>query len=197
VDKVEDYLIEIRVKNGPMLAAMRAAGLETAAKLSRASDVGQNIIGKYLHLKLPPITKSGKWSRSALKLSETLGMLPEDLFPPQHLHDPLEKNRGEISMSLADMTDAGLLRCEQSPDARIDRQESRAVLMWAIAKLTPRERNVIDMRFGISRDPMTLDAAGERIGVTKERIRQLESKALRRLKASMKRRSADLKSRDL
>ena len=85
----------------------------------------------------------------------------------------------------------------QAPDARIEQQEERAVLLWAIAKLTPRERAVIDMRFGITREPMTFDAVGKEIGTSTSRVGQLEKKALRRLKASMKRRRADLKSRDL
>tara|TARA_R110000764_G_scaffold141803_1_gene229899 strand:- start:239 stop:856 length:618 start_codon:yes stop_codon:yes gene_type:complete len=194
---VKDYLIEIRVKNGPMAHAMRAAGLETAAKLARAIGVDPGQVGDFLNLKHPPITKYGRWAAGVLKISEALRVLPEDLFPPQHLINPLKKNRGEIELSLEDMTNAGLLKGEQSPDARIEQREDRAVLLWAIAKLTPPERSIVDIRFGITREPMTLDAVGKEIGTSRSRVGQLERKALRRLKASMKRRRADLKSRDL
>jgi RNA polymerase primary sigma factor len=49
--------------------------------------------------------------------------------------------------------------------------------------LTPRERRVIERRFGLSDDnDETLTAIGREIGVTRERIRQIESTALRKLR---------------
>jgi RNA polymerase primary sigma factor len=49
--------------------------------------------------------------------------------------------------------------------------------------LTPRERTVIERRFGLSDDQeQTLTAIGREIGVTRERIRQIEESALRKLR---------------
>jgi RNA polymerase primary sigma factor len=49
--------------------------------------------------------------------------------------------------------------------------------------LTPRERRVIQLRFGlIDEHARTLEEVGKRFGVTRERIRQIESKALRKLR---------------
>jgi RNA polymerase primary sigma factor len=51
--------------------------------------------------------------------------------------------------------------------------------------LTEKEARVIKMRFGIGgAEPMTLEQVGEVFGVTRERVRQIESKALRKLRAS-------------
>lgn len=51
--------------------------------------------------------------------------------------------------------------------------------------LTEKESAVIVMRFGIGGiEPMTLEQVGAVMGVTRERIRQIESKALRKLRAS-------------
>jgi RNA polymerase primary sigma factor len=53
--------------------------------------------------------------------------------------------------------------------------------------LTAREASVLEMRFGIGNsDPMTLEQVGERFGVTRERIRQIEATALRKLRVSPK-----------
>jgi len=49
--------------------------------------------------------------------------------------------------------------------------------------LTPRERRVIERRFGLTDDTdETLTSIGREIGVTRERIRQIEAKALRKLR---------------
>ena len=51
------------------------------------------------------------------------------------------------------------------------------------AHLTPRERDVIEQRFGlIDNSPKTLEAIGQMYSVTRERIRQIEAKALRKLR---------------
>ncbi len=50
--------------------------------------------------------------------------------------------------------------------------------------LPTREKAIIEMRFGLGRkEPMTLKETGEKLGVTRERIRQIEQEALKRLKA--------------
>lgn len=50
------------------------------------------------------------------------------------------------------------------------------------ALLTPRELKVMCMRFGIGCEEMTLEEVGQQFDVTRERIRQIEAKALRKLK---------------
>ena len=56
-------------------------------------------------------------------------------------------------------------------------------LREALATLTPRERSVIELRFGLEDGrERTLEEVGEIFHVTRERIRQIESKALRKLR---------------
>lgn len=57
-----------------------------------------------------------------------------------------------------------------------------------LSALTDREARVLKMRFGLNGSrPMTLEEVGQRFGVTRERIRQIEAKALRKLKHPSKR----------
>jgi RNA polymerase primary sigma factor len=52
-----------------------------------------------------------------------------------------------------------------------------------LATLTPRERRVVELRFGLEGDKLfTLSEIGAELGVTRERIRQIETKALRKLR---------------
>jgi RNA polymerase nonessential primary-like sigma factor len=52
----------------------------------------------------------------------------------------------------------------------------------ALEILAPREREVLRRRLGLDGEPETLDAIGDTIGVTRERVRQIETEALKRLK---------------
>jgi RNA polymerase primary sigma factor len=58
-----------------------------------------------------------------------------------------------------------------------------AALRDAIETLPERERNVIKLRYGFDGDPdpKSLDEIGRRLGITRERVRQIESQALQRL----------------
>jgi RNA polymerase primary sigma factor len=61
---------------------------------------------------------------------------------------------------------------------------------YALAALPERERRVIELRFGLhGGQPRTLDQVGRTLGVTRERIRQIENATLKKL-ASLPRRSA-------
>ena len=48
-------------------------------------------------------------------------------------------------------------------------------------RLRSRERSVLMLRFGLEGEPLTLEQIGRRLGVTRERVRQLEAQALRTL----------------
>lgn len=61
--------------------------------------------------------------------------------------------------------------------------DTSKVVEKILGTLTPKEENILRMRFGIGvSDALTLDEIGIRMGVTRERIRQMEAKALRKLK---------------
>lgn len=70
-----------------------------------------------------------------------------------------------------------------SPQEIAEEHELHDILMKAIRSLSPRQQKVIDLRFGLSSGiPKTLDEVGNMYGVTRERIRQIECKAIRQLK---------------
>ena len=69
------------------------------------------------------------------------------------------------------------------PDAHVHRTEMSNQLDRILGTLSPREQTVIRLRFGIGYDqPCTLEQVGQSLSVTRERIRQIEAKALKKLK---------------
>lgn len=69
------------------------------------------------------------------------------------------------------------------PDAHVHRGELTDQLDRILSILTPREQTVIRLRFGIGYDQAsTLEQVGQSLSVTRERIRQIEAKALKKLK---------------
>ncbi len=74
-------------------------------------------------------------------------------------------------------------RSDAFKDERVN-QKQRELILSILDHLDPREREIIVHRYGLSEGgaPLTLEQVGTRFGVTKERIRQLESRALRKMR---------------
>ncbi len=71
---------------------------------------------------------------------------------------------------------------ENPAEDRLNRMAISNQLLTALATLPKREGEILRMRFGFSGEPMTLQEIGERMNLSRERIRQLEKQALRRLR---------------
>lgn len=86
------------------------------------------------------------------------------------------------SMSLCDVIASPL---ELAPDEAAAQGELSTCLRDLLGTLTERERQVVSLRFGLDgAEPRTLEVIGQQFGVTRERIRQIEVKALRKLRHS-------------
>ena len=55
----------------------------------------------------------------------------------------------------------------------------------AVADLPERQRRIIELRFGFESEPASLETIGKELGLTRERVRQLESDALARLQLAL------------
>src|ERR687885_2293045 len=72
---------------------------------------------------------------------------------------------------------------ERTPDEQVDVQLTETALHAAVAELPEREQEIVKLRYGLNgdQDPKSLEEIGRILGVTRERVRQLEGEALRRL----------------
>ena len=117
------------------------------------------------------------------EIASVLRMRPERLHEtvqafqePVALEHPVGDGGTEFGELLPDLQAV-------SPDAHVPRTEMTQQLDRILENLTPREQTVIRLRFGIGYDqPSTLEQVGQNLSVTRERIRQIEAKALKKLK---------------
>jgi len=87
-----------------------------------------------------------------------------------------------------DSTLADLVPDDNSPDAQevVELADQRQKIEEILEGLTPRERAVIRLRFGMEDGtPLTLAEVGQRLGVSRERVRQLEADGLRKLRSGI------------
>ncbi|MBR2397895.1 MAG: RNA polymerase sigma factor RpoD [Clostridia bacterium] len=122
---------------------------------------------------------------TVLEIAERLGVSPEKVLENQKIAlDPvsLETPVGEEDDShLGDFIEDEHV---MSPESRIENNALKRQFAEVLATLTPREEKVIRLRYGLDDEkPKTLEEVGRIFNVTRERIRQIEAKALRKLRS--------------
>jgi RNA polymerase primary sigma factor len=138
-----------------------------------------------------------KLSRVERDMHQQLGRepTPEELAveldrTPDQIEELLRTSRQPISLDSTIGEDGetsigDLIEDIDAPEASelVDRQLMADQLRRALADLTPREAIIMSMRFGLfDGNPHTLDEIGKHLGLTRERIRQLEKQSLSKLR---------------
>ena len=177
---MKDYRVEVKVKNNYLFRLMESYGLSSAAELSRASGVAQTAIGKILNLKAPALTKTGKKTATARTLCDFFACSVYDLFPPQHINDPLQTNYGAIEANMAELTSSNLLAGGTDPLQIVSDGDAVDLVAAAVGTLTNTEQTVVNARFGLNgEEEKTLAQIGKELDMSNQRVRQIEKKALR------------------
>jgi len=109
--------------------------------------------------------------------SSKLNWLLQVTQQPVSLESPVSgEDDAELGMYVEDIT-------SPSPAQITYENMLRERMDEVLGTLTPREARILRLRFGLGQDrPYTLEEVGQKFGLTRERIRQIESKALRRLR---------------
>jgi RNA polymerase primary sigma factor len=138
-----------------------------------------------------------KLSRVERDMHQRLGRepTPEELAveldrTPDQIEELLRTSRQPISLDSTIGEDGetsigDLIEDIDAPEASelVDRQLMASQLRNALGCLTPREATIMSMRFGLyDGNPHTLDEIGRALGLTRERIRQLEKQSLSKLR---------------
>lgn len=121
----------------------------------------------------------------AFDISCILGYDDRDMFPLELRQEKLCMNAFdiEIEVECLDQLQAPDIAYLPDLDKALHQEELKLLFAELLADLRPKEQKILEMRFGLlDGHPYTLGETAKMYGVTRERIRQVEAKALRRLR---------------
>ena len=164
---------------------IRQSILQAIAEQSRLVRLPLNQVGSVnkINKALNKFEQENERKPSVEEISESVDL------PEEKVGDALRINNYHVSVDdpLADGVDYSLLDVladNDSPtaDNALVLESLRSEINTALKELSDRERNVVEAFFGINQPEMTLDEIGAKYGLTRERVRQIKEKAIRRLR---------------
>ena len=176
-----DYRVSLKVMNNRLLSAIEATGYKSIPRFCDAFGVSYGSLLDLIRMKKSPLDRWGRWRQTSRQLSEVLGCLPEDLFNEQQMTSPLADNRREIEMTTVQLNN--MLPVERDPHEIACNAQLQEKIQHVLEGLDPRLARILTLRFGLGdEEPLSRDELGKRIGISEQRVRQLEAKAMRKLR---------------
>jgi RNA polymerase primary sigma factor len=136
-------------------------------------------------------------ARADRALASELGRAPTPEELARRAHLSVERVRGlleaarrtySLDTPLSETTELGDVLQDTNvapPDEAVLVEDQTRQVQRALATLSEPQRQVLRLRFGLDDGEHTLEEIGQRFGVTRERIRQIEAKALRKLRPTL------------
>ena len=155
-----------------------------------------------IHIPAYMVDLIGKWRQASTRLTEELGRTPNNEEMSEALDVPLRKihaiRRAMKAVASSNQAPAGrdgeaadfAELCADSrqgqPEISVERREDYEMIIRLLDSIDERDARVIKLRFGLEgQPPLTLKEIGREVGLTRERVRQIEMEALRRLQSQM------------
>ena len=145
----------------------------------------------FFNLRRMKVRSAALSTREAQAIAKDLGVKPEEVFEMEMRLtgrdvslDPQSDEESESAAPIAYLTDV-----DNEPPQILEREETATNqangLKRALAKLDDRSRRIIEARWLVENDPATLQELANEYGVSAERIRQIEGKALKSMRGQM------------
>jgi RNA polymerase sigma factor (sigma-70 family) len=180
-ENYKDYRVNIKVKNNRILKAIEQVGGVHGLKWCKENGLNYIALNDLTNMTASPVNKFNELTTTAKKLCEVLDKLPEDLWSDNQII-PLEKNFTSFEMSseqLVALMSSGETSYLTDFESEIDKERLSIEMESSLNKLSVTCRKVLKDRFY---EDKTLEQMAKEMGVTKERVRQIEQKALRMLR---------------
>ena len=163
--------------------------MRALANQSKTIRLPVHVVDKVAHIRKAEVKLREAFDREPTdqEVAEHLGLNPRRIQQyrdaskaPISLDAPIGTDEPQrISEVVADPNAA-------APFDRLLRENDTELVQEVLATLTPRENKILAMRFGLDDGkPKTLEEIGERLGVTRERIRQIQEEALKKMRVKI------------
>ena len=172
---MEDFNVKITVRNNRLLQAIRKK-YESVADLSRKMGRSQGAVNALVTMKVKPINEKG-WTELASDVAAMVGKEPVEIWPENLQDIRLSTSTSEFTI---DMDGVKQIMSDNSTEKMIAHSQ---VLQQLDTRLTDKQKKVIDMRF---KQNMSLEETGKVLGLSRERVRQIECRSLRMMKYDAK-----------
>jgi len=150
-----------------------------------------------------------KWRKKKERLAHKLNRIPSDKEIAKSLKIPKDKmeqinfwmstSTSSLDAPIGEEDGGGQVsdliedRNAEAPDAGIEHLMDKERVNNLLGVMTAREREILDMRFGLADDkPQTLAQVSQKLGVSRERIRQIEEAALAKLRKFVEQQQQEL-----
>jgi RNA polymerase sigma factor (sigma-70 family) len=185
---MNEYNVKVTVRNNLILQAIKDFGHTNLNNFAKATGVSITGLYSLVNLMEPPIGVKGEFIKTAKDLMEVLGACPSELWTDEQLTLRLDSNRTERVMSKEALqvtlqSNARSLIGLDYPEQEMIEEDMVRIVKDKLDSLTPKEAEILRMRFGFDGGiGHTLEEVGDKFKVTRERIRHIESGALRKLR---------------
>ncbi|MGC1220096.1 MAG: RpoD/SigA family RNA polymerase sigma factor [Phormidesmis sp.] len=140
--------------------------------------------------------KLNKIKRTQRELSQSLGRTPTTAEVAEHLNTSIEDIKHcleashlplSLDMQIGDDQNTELQELlendEASPEQAVTQLQMQEDMQHLLEQLTPTQQEIISLRFGLKTgEALSLSSVGEKLGLSRERVRQLQQSALKRLR---------------
>ena len=183
---MKELELTLRVRNNRLKERREQLGMNQS-DFASAAGVSLSAYRELEGLRRSPrVQRNGwwRWRDIALQLARFHCVEPDELFPPAVLSvDTPVASRRINGDDLFPLLSAHQERLLEGPDGAHERAELREQVDRALATLPPRDAEVLRLRYGLDDGgERTLDQIGEVFDIQRERVRQIQLRAIRTLR---------------
>lgn len=178
---MKDYRIKITIRNDRLLNAIEDKGIPSVKQFCTLYQLNYNSIVKIISGKIKPLNNLGKPIRLVEQIIDILDISLEDAFTERQLKG-FAKTNYEISVAEKELKQ--LVNPVKNQEQKIIEQDVKLKILEAFSKrLSPREEKLIRLKYGFGDEKEhTLYELSSKFRISVERVRQIISKAQRKMK---------------
>jgi Mor family transcriptional regulator len=178
---MKDYRIKITIRNDRLLNAIEDRGIPSVKQFCTLYKLNYNSIVKIISGKIKPLNNLGKPIRLVEQIIDILDISLEDAFTERQLKG-FAKTNYEISVAEKELKQ--LVNPVKNQEQKIIEQDVKLKILEAFSKrLSPREEKLIRLKYGFGDEKEhTLYELSSKFRLSVERVRQIISKAQRKMK---------------